>query len=83
MLLLQEQVWLNPSKCLVDNALNKWIKFELRADNTSAVTLLLDPLGPPHSQVLNQQNAVSNIQSEFVPYHIESYKVTYYLKVLL
>lgn len=51
------------------------MKFDLRADNTSAVTLLLDPLGPPHSQVLNQQSAVTNIQSEFVPYHIESYKV--------
>ncbi|KAK6620636.1 hypothetical protein RUM43_010929 [Polyplax serrata] len=71
----QEQVWLNPSKCLVDKALNKWMEFELRADNTSAVTLLLHPLGPPHSQVLNQQNAVTNLQSEFVPYHIESYKV--------
>lgn len=44
--------WLNPSKCLVDRAMEKWKTSNLRADNTSVVVLLLDPPGPPNSNVL-------------------------------
>ena len=39
--------WLNPSKRLVDQAINRWNTCRLRADNTSIVTVMLDPPGPP------------------------------------
>ena len=42
---LQNQLWVNPSKTLVDRALRRWFNHGARADNTSAVTLLLDPPG--------------------------------------
>lgn len=45
MFLMQNQMWVNPSKSLVDRALRRWANFGARADNTSAVTLLLDPPG--------------------------------------
>ncbi|TGZ47155.1 uncharacterized protein Pp2c1 isoform X1 [Temnothorax longispinosus] len=40
------QMWINPSKSLVDRALERWSSTRLRADNTSVVTLMLDPSGP-------------------------------------
>ncbi|XP_023704224.1 uncharacterized protein LOC111862788 isoform X2 [Cryptotermes secundus] len=49
------QVWINPSKNLVDRALDRWSATRLRADNTSVVTLMLDPPGPPRAQVLLSQ----------------------------
>lgn len=48
-------VWLNPSRCLVDKALERWSTTKMRADNTSVVTLLLDPPGPPRAQVLRNK----------------------------
>jgi hypothetical protein len=51
----QQQVWINPSKSLVDRALDRWSATRLRADNTSVVTLMLDPPGPPRAQVRNTQ----------------------------
>lgn len=45
------QLWINPSKSLVDRALEKWSLKRLRADNTSVVTLMLDPPGPSRSEV--------------------------------
>lgn len=45
------QLWINPSKSLVDRALEKWSSKRLRADNTSVVTLMLDPPGPSRSEV--------------------------------
>lgn len=47
------QMWINPSKSLVDRALDRWSSTRLRADNTSVVTLMLDPPGPTHSEVCN------------------------------
>ena len=47
--------WINPSKRLVDCAINKWNCNHLRADNTSVVTVMLDPPGPPRAQVLKRQ----------------------------
>ncbi|XP_046386447.1 probable protein phosphatase 2C 20 isoform X2 [Ischnura elegans] len=47
--------WINPSKRLVDTALEKWNSSKLIADNTSVVTLMLDPPGPPRAQVLRKQ----------------------------
>lgn len=41
----RNQMWVNPSKSLVDRALRRWSTFGARADNTSAVTLLFDPPG--------------------------------------
>jgi len=39
--------WINPSKRLVDRALDRWLQHNLRADNTSVVTVVVDPPGPP------------------------------------
>lgn len=44
--------WVNPSKYLVDEALDRWSKTKMRADNTSVVTIMLDPPGPPKTNVL-------------------------------
>ncbi|XP_025204625.1 protein phosphatase 1D [Melanaphis sacchari] len=49
---LEKQDWLNPSKNLVDKAILQWNKVRLRADNTTVITLMLDPPGPPAPQVL-------------------------------
>ncbi|XP_012058997.1 PREDICTED: uncharacterized protein LOC105622178 [Atta cephalotes] len=49
------QMWINPSKNLVDRALERWSSTRLRADNTSVVTLMLDPSGPCRSEVLFNQ----------------------------
>ncbi|XP_050312532.1 protein phosphatase 1D [Anthonomus grandis grandis] len=49
------KVWLNPSKLLVEKALERWHATKMRADNTSAVTLMLDPPGPPRAQVLKDR----------------------------
>merc|ERR1712088_1182601 len=47
--------WINPSKQLVDCAIDRWTSSKLRADNTSIVTVLLDPPGPPRAQVLKSR----------------------------
>ena len=47
--------WLNPSKQLVDQAVERWRACKLRADNTSVVVVMLDPPGPPRAQVLRKQ----------------------------
>ncbi|XP_038216108.1 probable protein phosphatase 2C 71 [Zerene cesonia] len=53
----QPRDWLNPSKSLVDHALEKWSNTRMRADNTSVVTLMLDPPGPPRATVLQSRTA--------------------------
>jgi len=47
--------WINPSKQLVDCAIERWNSSKLRADNTSVVTVMLDPPGPPRAQVLKNR----------------------------
>jgi len=47
--------WINPSKQLVDCAIDRWNSSKLRADNTSVVTVMLDPPGPPRAQVLKNR----------------------------
>ena len=47
--------WINPSKQLVDCAIDRWNSSKLRADNTSIVTVMLDPPGPPRAQVLKSR----------------------------
>ncbi|CAH1118416.1 unnamed protein product [Phaedon cochleariae] len=49
------KTWLNPSKLLVEKALDRWHTTKMRADNTSVVTLMLDPPGPPRAQVLKDR----------------------------
>ncbi|CAH1982466.1 unnamed protein product [Acanthoscelides obtectus] len=46
------KTWMNPSKLLVEKAMERWHATKMRADNTSVVTLMLDPPGPPRAQVL-------------------------------
>lgn len=51
--------WVNPSKRLVDLAIDRWKLLQLRADNTSIVTVMLDPPGPPRAQVLRRMYGVT------------------------
>ena len=51
--------WINPSKYLVDRAIERWNGNNLRADNTSIVTVMLDPPGPPRAQVLKRQRELA------------------------
>ena len=51
--------WINPSKYLVDRAIERWQGNNLRADNTSIVTVMLDPPGPPRAQVLKRQRELA------------------------
>ncbi|XP_069357163.1 uncharacterized protein Pp2C1 [Maniola hyperantus] len=53
----QQRDWLNPSKSLVDHALERWSNTRMRADNTSVVTLMLDPPGPPRATVLRSRTS--------------------------
>lgn len=39
--------WINPSKKLVEEALLRWGNTRMRADNTTVVSLMLDPPGAP------------------------------------
>ncbi|CAK1541802.1 unnamed protein product [Leptosia nina] len=59
----QQRDWLNPSKSLVDHALERWSNTRMRADNTSVVTLMLDPPGPPRATVLLSRTATQTPQS--------------------
>uniref|UniRef100_A0A2M3Z5T5 Protein phosphatase 1d n=1 Tax=Anopheles braziliensis TaxID=58242 RepID=A0A2M3Z5T5_9DIPT len=44
--------WKNPSKLLVNEALDRWSRSNMKADNTSVVIIMLDPPGPPKRDVL-------------------------------
>lgn len=52
----------NPSKLLVDAALRNWCEVFMRADNTSVVTVMLDPAGPPKSEVLLRQKVMKRLR---------------------
>ncbi|GFQ99978.1 protein phosphatase 1D [Trichonephila clavata] len=52
----------NPSKLLVDAALRHWFDLGMRADNTSVVTVMLDPPGPPKSEVLLRQRVMKRLR---------------------
>ena len=54
--------WINPSKRLVDNALDRWNLCRLRADNTTVVTAMLDPPGPTRGQVLRMMHGVASTE---------------------
>ncbi|XP_053617218.1 protein phosphatase 1B [Plodia interpunctella] len=63
----QPRDWLNPSKSLVDHALERWSNTRMRADNTSVVTLMLDPPGPPRATVLRSRTTSQKPQSTANP----------------
>lgn len=44
--------WKNPSKLLVNEALERWSRSNMKADNTSVIVIMLDPPGPPKRDVL-------------------------------
>ncbi|KAG0425088.1 hypothetical protein HPB47_027718 [Ixodes persulcatus] len=52
----------NPSKMLVDEALFRWNRINTRADNTSVVTVMLDPAGPSRSEVLLRQRFLRRLR---------------------
>ena len=58
--------WVNPSKKLVDLAIDRWNYNNLRADNTSVVTVMLDPPGPPRAQVLYNIFLIKNLNYIFL-----------------
>lgn len=51
----KQRLWVNPSRSVVSGALDRYLRLSLRADNTSAVTVFLDPPGRPKREVLLQQ----------------------------
>lgn len=63
----QPRDWLNPSKSLVDHALERWSNTRMRADNTSVVTLMLDPPGPPRATVLRSRSSAQRPQQPAAP----------------
>lgn len=52
--ILQQRLWVNPSRSVVSGALGRYLKLNLRADNTSAVTVFLDPPGRPKREASSQ-----------------------------
>ncbi|XP_076029670.1 protein phosphatase 2C [Oratosquilla oratoria] len=54
----KQRLWLNPSRSIVSSALDSYALLRLRADNTSAVTVFLDPPGRPKREVLLQQKGM-------------------------
>ena len=61
------QPWINPSKRLVNTAIDYWNNNKLRADNCTAVTALLDPPGPPLSGLLAWQKTEEPVRPEADP----------------
>ena len=47
--------WINPAERLVQAALNKWRMRLMKADNTSAIVVLIDPLGPRKLSILRRK----------------------------
>ncbi|KAL4224231.1 Protein phosphatase 1D [Mactra antiquata] len=47
--------WINPAERLVQSALNKWRMRLMKADNTSAIVVLIDPLGPRKLSILRKK----------------------------
>lgn len=70
------KTWLNPSKLLVERALERWHATKMRADNTSVVTLMLDPPGPPRAQVLKDRK--KNLPERGVLYFL--LQIKYFLR---
>lgn len=63
---------INPSYMLVEKAMARWRKRNFRADNTSVITVMLDPQGPARATVLQKHLnlQVSSLLWPFVPLSI-------------
>jgi len=59
--------WSNPAERLVARALNKWRSKALKADNTSCVVVLIDPLGPSKLTLLKRKRQELLSGGEIVP----------------
>ncbi|XP_018009004.1 mucin-5AC [Hyalella azteca] len=55
-----QHMWVNPSRSVVKGALDRYSRCNLRADNTSAVVVFLDPPGRPKREVLLQRKGLSS-----------------------
>uniref|UniRef100_A0A182ZIV9 PPM-type phosphatase domain-containing protein n=1 Tax=Biomphalaria glabrata TaxID=6526 RepID=A0A182ZIV9_BIOGL len=71
--------WSNPAERLVSRALNKWRSKALKADNTSCVVVLIDPLGPSKLTLLKRKRQellsggeITNCQLIKVPTDMEA-----------
>ncbi|XP_053659706.1 uncharacterized protein LOC128708752 [Anopheles marshallii] len=57
--------WKNPSKLLVNEALDRWNRSNMKADNTSVVIIMLDPPGPPKRDVLKSvKDTIQHVASD-------------------
>uniref|UniRef100_A0A182R5L7 PPM-type phosphatase domain-containing protein n=1 Tax=Anopheles funestus TaxID=62324 RepID=A0A182R5L7_ANOFN len=57
--------WKNPSKLLVNEALDRWSRSNMKADNTSVVIIMLDPPGPPKRDVLKSvKDTIQHVASD-------------------
>lgn len=61
----ESKEWMNPSKNLVDKALERWSTKKMRADNTSVVIIMFDPPGPPKREILKSS---ASKQSQLLGY---------------
>lgn len=57
----ESREWLNPSKNLVDKALERWSTKKMRADNTSVVIIMFDPPGPAKRDILKSSPSHSQM----------------------
>lgn len=64
----QSREWINPSKNLVDKALERWSTKKMRADNTSVCIIMFDPPGPPKRDILKSSSTRSQ-QLGYLPEH--------------
>jgi len=53
----QPYMWVNPSRSVVKGALERYSRCSVRADNTSAVVVYLDPPGRPKRELLQERRA--------------------------
>lgn len=59
--------WINPSKNLVDKALERWSTKKMRADNTSVVIIMFDPPGPPKRDILKSSSSSKSHLLGYLP----------------
>lgn len=59
---MQKRSWINPSKVLVDDGISRWLSLKMRADNTSVVTVMIDPPGPPRMEVIRKQQLMKKLR---------------------
>lgn len=57
----ESKEWINPSKNLVDKALERWSSKKMRADNTSVVIIMFDPPGPPKRESMKSSSSKSHV----------------------